>query len=1659
MAIQEEKNGDARASAATGYSISLGDYFQGTFESADDVDWIEVELSAGTIYDIRLKGANWLALDLLDSAGNPVISGGRISDNSRVIIYTPDASGTYYIEARASYDTPDGGGYTVSIIENEIPVGTYDDVARFMTDGWNEIAGRTRSAFDVEPGGVLTADITDLTAAGQQLARWALEAWTNVTGIRFEFVDDENAHITFHDEGPETFLAASDSTVTEGNIISSTVTVSTGRLDALGREIDSSTFSTYIHEIGHALGLSHPGPYNARGAYGADTAFLIDSEQVTLMSYFNQEQNTYIDASQASAVTPMVADIIAIQDLYGTPDNVNAGDTVYGYQSNVEGYLGQFFEVWTGKGNPFFHIDVGNDSTTAFADLDGDGDLDLVTGKYPGAIRYFENTGTPAQPVFSERTGAANPLDDIDVLLYSASAFADLDGDGDTDLVIGTLNGTIDYFENTGETANPSFTRRTGALNPLDGVNYFSALDLGDLDGDGDYDLVIGRPDGTLDYFENTGTSARPEFTQRTGAADPLDGVRVTDYSSPASVDLDGDGDMDLVVVNRRGAVNYFENTGTPANPDYNQVKGAANPLIRVKAGIYSPPQLVDLDGDGDLDFTAGSDSGTIVFYKNSGTATNPEFVIKSFNNNTTLTLYDNNGDDTLDLRTDINDQRIDLRPEGISDVYGLTGNLIIARDTLIENVVAGSGDDRIIGNRAANTLDGGAGADYLDGGAGEDWVSYARSDTGVRVNMGDGTTRGGHAEGDVLVNIEHVLGSAHADVLTGDAGANRLEGGAGADRLDGGEGEDWVSYRHSAAGITVNLEDGTVSGGHAEGDVLVNIEHITGSAYADILTGDAGANRLEGGSGADRLTGGAGGDTVSYEHSSAGVTVRLHSSKAKGGDAEGDTFAAMVTVEYTDSNGVTRQETVPDIEHLQGSAHADTLAGDSRANRLEGGPGADRLYGGPGGGDDVLSGGTGKDVLYGGMGDDVLEGGPDADELRGGSGADTASYAQSATGVEVRLHSGVVRGGDAEGDELDGIENLVGSAYADILEGDAGANRLDGGPGVDWLSYAGSDGAVSVRLYDGYAARGHAEGDIISGFENLRGSDYSDVLAGSGRANRLEGGAGDDRLGGGSGNDVLDGGTGADRLDGGPGADWITYRGSDAGVTVDLGAGTASGGHAEGDVVVDVENIGGSAYDDVLTGDTGTNRLEGGAGADWLDGGGGVDWVSYFGSPAGVTVDLMAGAGAGGDAEGDILAGFENITGSGYADVLTGDAGTNQLAGGEGDDVLRGNGGDDVLAGNAGADRLNGGAGADRLDGGTGEDWVSYAGSDAGVTVDLTDGTVAGGYAAGDVLVGVEHVAGSGYADRLTGDDGANELAGGDGDDELRGNAGNDVLEGGAGADRLDGGTGVDTLSYRSSDAGVTVSLEDESVGGGHAEGDIIADFDHVIGSAFDDVLVGHLGVNHLAGGDGDDEIRAGNGNDILRGGDGDDLLDGGAGADWIYGGEGEDWVTYADSDSGVRVDLDGKVGIDEIGYGEVDNVFEVENVIGSAHDDILRGDNGANHLIGGNGDDSLRGFGGGNVLEGGGGADTIILYDGADILVFDTGHGDDIIDGFNDNEDLIDLTAFNLSGFDALDIAIHDSYHVRIDLTEHGGGTILLHAFVLNYDINNLDATDFLF
>ena len=219
-----------------------------------------------------------------------------------------------------------------------------DEIIYYLTDGYWEQSDRTRRVFDVQPGGTLTVNITALTEVGQLYAVVALDAWTAVSGINFEAVGHEDADIMFDDIIPDDGkpFAGADSSVFEGTITRSWINISPNWGDL------PFSIQTYIHEIGHALGLGHPGPYNFDDPelYFAETISYFDSWQVSVMSYIDQTENLLNPGDKAYLITPMIADIAAIHELYGVPSSVNGGNTRYGYNANTGGFLDIVFQVW-----------------------------------------------------------------------------------------------------------------------------------------------------------------------------------------------------------------------------------------------------------------------------------------------------------------------------------------------------------------------------------------------------------------------------------------------------------------------------------------------------------------------------------------------------------------------------------------------------------------------------------------------------------------------------------------------------------------------------------------------------------------------------------------------------------------------------------------------------------------------------------------------------------------------------------------------------------------------------------------------------------------------------------------------------------------------------------------------------------------------------------------------------------------------------------------------------------------------------------------------------------------------------------------------------------------------------------------------------------------
>ena len=784
-------------------------------------------------------------------------------------------------------------------------------------------------------------------------------------------------------------------------------------------------------------------------------------------------------------------------------------------------------------------------------------------------------------------------------------------------------------------------------------------------------------------------------------------------------------------------------------------------------------------------------------------------------------------------------------------------------------------GDDVLIGGRGDDTLEGGAGADELAGDAGKDTASYAGSPMSVTVRLHSQQAMGGDAEGDLFSNlvdaeysvfddegeetgkatervpdIENLRGSGMDDILAGDSrdnmiwggdgddklyggphggndelhgqdGDDMLFGGRGDDTLNGGDGDDMLSggpdndkYDGGDGDdmIHADLKDTTIDGGDGNDTVsyakigsrmsvmrsldgtttgdatITNVENIIGGQGADTLTGSGMDNVIEGHDGADTINGGpsrddgtgtqvGGSDTLSYASSDRGVNVELKGPETMpdvgGGHASGDTFTS------TDVSGTATFTFV----HAIGSTHADDLIGDNRANTLKGGAGDDTLVGGPGA--------------------DTLEGGPGADELDGGGrGGDTDAAADAATGAAANgIAINFIRDIDHDSSADTPVRDVLDNPATDTSDTDVG----------DTLSYASSEGAVTINLATLSFSGGDAEGDEIetfeydhdgerdtddlelATFENVTGSAMgNDSLTGDARANVLMGLGGNDSLRGGAGADTLDGGPGADRLDGGRSqtggmedmdtASYASATAKSGGVTIDLGSYEGLGGDAEGDELVNIEKIVGSNQNDKFLSDDDEVKFDVSAGMQEMMGG---DTLSFENSHLGVAIQLQNGT-TDGDATGIALR-LSNIS---YADNAF--KGGDALDATDTDMVVNNNtaiddvpdtddAADDEDANEAaGAPILHRADGIENITGSDQRDWIT-------------------GNASNNTLMGLGHndtLSGMDGMDVLHGGGGRDVLGGGTGDDTLDGGDGNDTLNGGTGRDILTGGAGNDKLS-----------------------------------------------------------------------------------------------------------------------------------------------------------------------------------------------------------------------------------------------------------------------
>jgi hypothetical protein len=316
---------------------------------------------------------------------------------------------------------------------------------------------------------------------------------------------------------------------------------------------------------------------------------------------------------------------------------------------------------------------MGERIAPALVDIDADGDLDLFTGNKEGKLCFFRNDGNPLSPVWAQVTDF---YASIDVGSESAPVFADIDGDKDFDLFIGKEDGTICFYRNDGTKSVPAWNLITSNYDSID-VGASSIPFFVDMDEDEDLDLFIGEDQGNLNFYRNVGNKTSPDWEL---ASDNYNLIDVGKRSSPTFADIDDDSDLDLFVGQDEGKIIFFRNDGSIHLPSWTKI---TEDYLFMDVGAYSNPALVDIDGDGDKDIFMGEEDGNIDFYMSEGIGpvtslsriTESYFAIQAGEFSSPV-FADIDGDGDADLFIGEKDGRIDFY-ENIGTAHSALWNFV----------------------------------------------------------------------------------------------------------------------------------------------------------------------------------------------------------------------------------------------------------------------------------------------------------------------------------------------------------------------------------------------------------------------------------------------------------------------------------------------------------------------------------------------------------------------------------------------------------------------------------------------------------------------------------------------------------------------------------------------------------------------------------------------------------------------------------------------------------------------------------------------------------------------------------------------------------------------------------------------------------------------
>ncbi|MGW8168459.1 MAG: hypothetical protein ACWGHH_00360 [Sulfurovaceae bacterium] len=659
------------------------------------------------------------------------------------------------------------------------------------------------------------------------------------------------------------------------------------------------------------------------------------------------------------------------------------------------------------------------------------------------------------------------------------------------------------------------------------------------------------------------------------------------------------------------------------------------------------------LYGSSGNDWLSGGDGSDIL----SAGSGNDTLVIDALDK----TYYGGSGYDTLILEGDVGIS-VNLPDNGIEAVFGSAGNDKI--DALLNKgifysttsaiIYGNDGDDTIIGSNVGDFISGGIGNDILNGSAGNDVYSYSRGD-------GIDTIKEYAVQRQQMYSA--MSGIPYVIIVEQDGGNDTVQFG---DDILLSDIE--VEMSGTSLIIGINQNDKTTLLDNMSDKIIIekyttkyrtieNLQFSDGSIelLSSWKVGTSSDDILNSSASNERIFGNSGKDTLTYASSAKGVSVNL----------------SIISSQDTVGGGI---DTIVGIENITGSKYNDTLIGNNENNIINGGLGADSM-----------TGGVGDDTYYVDNVSDIV-----AENVNEGYDGVSSSISY-------------ILGNNIEYLQLTGASSIngTGNNLNNTIFANSGSNTLNGGAGIDTLSYEQATAAIKVNLSLSSAQATSGSGtDTITGFESLTGSKYNDTLTGDSGNNTIDGSLG---------NDIIEGGLGNDTLNGGDGIDTLLYATASSAITVDLSNEDAQDTIGAGiDTITGFENLTGSNYNDTLKGNSLNNIMLGGLGNDalysslgndTLNGGTGIDTVSYEYSNVGVTVNLaLTSAQTIYGTKKDTLTGIENLTGSNYNDTLKGSTLVNIINGLDGDDIIISGTGktNEIFDGGAGNDTLNGGAGID---------------------------------------------------------------------------------------------------------------------------------------------------------------------------------------------------------------------------------------------------------------------------------------------------------------------------------------------------------------------------